>query len=419
MAKDKVDISIPASIDVIRYDINKWNIRRENIKNNNINSNQNISRNDYWINKDNYYIKYFNDNRFAGRLIISCNINKMLQRNHINKVKNDIDLYRIKDILENELEDIIDFSSLTDIKEWGISREETFIDVLMPTYISDALFKVLIRTKCSRKKIDTRYSDNGTIYYYSGEERKNSKCLYKIYDKGLESASRGKPINIQSGMSIIRFESKSGRSKIRRIIKSIREKLINQVNNSDKIFSLINTLRYCYSREDLNLFINNDHMTQLNILCIVELPVIRYNCYDFRAKYKLNHIDSVYIKNLSKNATFNDTCDNRYEKKSLIDFVKDIGMDKEKLTRSDLFKRINDIFETPKTRKTAKEVIEFLNGERINPPINKRSMVAYQKKILDAGIYHIYSDVYIPAIDISYLSMSIDNNESLINLVNR
>ena len=123
MAKDKVDISIPASINVIKYDINKWNVRRGNIETSNKVYNRNIRQNNYWITRGKYYIRYINDSRFAGRLIISCNINDMLHYSHSGKRNKEIELHSIKNKLEAELGDVIDFNLLSDISDWGISRE--------------------------------------------------------------------------------------------------------------------------------------------------------------------------------------------------------------------------------------------------------------------------------------------------------
>ncbi|MBD7915426.1 hypothetical protein H9660_09720 [Clostridium sp. Sa3CUN1] len=409
MSKDKVDISIQTTFKAINKNINLWNRRRVELKN--TDNNKVNSRIDYWINKDDIYIKYYNFSTFSGRLIISLNMDKLFKKNN-SDLSTVIGFNNLKDYLEDKLGEIIDFTEISDIKSWGVNREETFIDIVVPTYMAEALFEVLLKTKSNRKKIDDEYANRETIYYHSGANRKKSKCLYKVYDKVKESIYRGNSIEVPCNNTLIRFEAKNGRTKIVRVIRNIRKDIINKNNAADDVFININPILNNCIKLKFNIY--NDYVLKGS-------PHLRYDTlnlwsiYDNKYKFYNNNVEysTVLTNNLSSEATLLDTCDIRYQEKSLIDFMKDIQMDKEKLTREQLLESIDVIFNTNKTRETAKQVVRYLNGEIENPPINIRSIVKYKKTILEFGVHYIYSKVYIPAIDIDCFKQCILSNKRL------
>lgn len=410
MSKDKVDISIQTTFKAINKNINLWNRKRVKLKA--IDNNKANSRIDYWINKDDIYIKYYNFSAFSGRLIISLNMDKLFKQKYTN-LSTTIDFNNVKDYLEDKLGEIIDFTQITDFELWGVNREETFIDIIVPNDIAEALFEVLLKTKSNRKRIDEEYAGRETIYYFSGSDRKNSKCLYKIYDKVKESRYRGNSIEAPPNKTIIRFESKNGRTKIVRTIRNIRNDIIKRNASADSVFMNMNqsTNDYCIKAQSDS---SKDNIFKIHppkgddTLNIMSIYDYKYNLYDNK-----KDISIVLIKNLRRDATLLDTFDSRYQQQLLMDFMKDIQMDKEKLTREQLMQNIDTIFITNKTRNTAKEVVKYLNGEIKNPPINARSITEYKKRILSSGVHYIYSKVYIPAIDIDCFKHCIINNERL------
>lgn len=406
MSKDKVDISIQTTFKAINKNINLWNRKRVNLKT--IDDNKANSRIDYWINKNDIYIKYYNFSTFSGRLIISLNMDKLFKENYAD-LSTTVDFNNVKDYLEDKLGEIIDFTEISDVELWGVNREETFIDIIVPNDIAESLFEVLLKTKSNRKRIDDEYADRETIYYYSGSSRKKSKCLYKIYDKVKESIYRCKSIEVPHNNTVIRFEAKNGRTKIVRVVRNIRKDIINKNIAADNIFININKV----VNDSIKFQLENDNEYILKESLPLWYDTLNlWNVYDYKYKVYTNKVDSmtVLIKNLRSDATLLDTCDIRYQQRLLIDFMKDIQMDKEKLTREQLLQNIDAIFTTNKTRKTAKEVVKYLNGEIENPPINARSIVKYKKIILKSGVHYIYSQVCIPAIDIDELKRCIVNN---------
>ena len=177
MSKDKIDISIATNFKTINKNINLWN--RKRVKLDTKDSDSINSRIDYWIMKENIYIKYYNFSVFSGRLLISINMDKLIKET-VNGLMTNIDINNIKDYLEDRVGDILDFNKISDVNSWGVTREETYIDIVVPEDVAEALYDVLLKTKSNRKKTDDEYADKGTIYYYSGTDRKKSKCLYKV-----------------------------------------------------------------------------------------------------------------------------------------------------------------------------------------------------------------------------------------------
>ena len=408
MSKDKIDISIATNFKTINKNINLWN--RKRVKLDTKDSDSINSRIDYWIMKENIYIKYYNFSVFSGRLLISINMDKLIKET-VNGLMTNIDINNIKDYLEDRVGDILDFNKISDVNSWGVTREETYIDIVVPEDVAEALYDVLLKTKSNRKKTDDEYADKGTIYYYSGTDRKKSKCLYKVYNKKKESKYRNKKVDCPVNNTVLRFEAKNGRTKIVRVVRNIRKDIINKSVRADNLF-----INICSDFSNYKCFkFNSGNEYILNgAPCILYYGVNLWNTYGNEYNvYNKEPSYSVLLRNLSPYATLSDTCDIRYKQKLLIDFMKDMQMDKEKVTRKELMKKMDLIFTTPKTRETSKKVIKYLNGEIKVSPISEKSILKYKKKILDSGVHYIYSSMYIPAIDIDCLRHCIYVNKRL------
>ena len=233
MSKDKIDISIETNFKTINKNINLWNRRRVKLKTKESNSMN--SRIDYWVKKEDIYIKYYNFSVFGGRLLISVNMDKLIKET-TSCLNTNININNIKNYLEERVGDILDFNKISDVNSWGVTREETYMDIVVPENIAKALYDVLLKTKSNRKKIDDQYANKGTIYYYSGSDRRKSKCLYKVYNKKTESKYRNKKIDCPLNNTVIRFEAKSGRSKIVRVVRNIRKDTITKSIAADNLF---------------------------------------------------------------------------------------------------------------------------------------------------------------------------------------
>lgn len=389
--------------------ISEWSVRYKKVKGTSQYSMM-FNKTTYFINTKGYSIKYINDDRYYGRLIISCNISRIYNGTN-SKGETNIDKSFIKELFEFDLGDIVDFNKLSDIEKWGISRDETFIDMLVPNYIVDSLYKVYEKTNISRKTIHIEYRDKGTIYFHSGKGREHAGCLYKIYDKVRECKNRGEEIKVPEGYTIIRFEVKYGRSKIRHSVKDTIKVINKQLELLDQVF--INTRASMFCKEVP--FSQNIEEVYYNINLINDSRWLYNSKYQF--KFKQKDIESsnlsAYTKNLSNKATFLDTCDIRYQQKLLVELFRNLKMDKDKLTRLQLLKSIDSIFETTTTQKSAKKVVKYLNGEIKKPPFNSRRITAYKNKILNNGVHYIYSDIDIPSIMIEELERCIYSNTRL------
>ena len=107
MSKDKIDISIATNFKTINKNINLWNRKRVKLD---IKDSDSInSRIDYWIMKENIYIKYYNFSVFSGRLLISINMDKLIKET-VNGLMTNIDINNIKDYLQDRVGDILDFN---------------------------------------------------------------------------------------------------------------------------------------------------------------------------------------------------------------------------------------------------------------------------------------------------------------------
>lgn len=146
MAKDKVDISIPANKDSIKKSLASWKSIRPNKG-----SNYDMI---HWIDRNGYFVKYMHSDEFSDRLMISCNISNILAANsEESKIEFNEDMLRY--YIHRDLGDIIDFTNIVDITEWIISRDETYIDILVPDHMVEELFRVCMKTTVRRKRSDT------------------------------------------------------------------------------------------------------------------------------------------------------------------------------------------------------------------------------------------------------------------------
>lgn len=343
--------------------------------------------------------------------MISCNISNILAANS-DESKIEFNEDMLKHYIHRDLGDIIDFTKIVDITEWIISRDETYIDILVPDHKVEDLFRVCMKTTVRRKRSDTTYIEEGTIYFHSGKDRSRAGCSYKLYNKSIECEYRGKVIDVPPGYTIIRLEAKNGRRKTRSSVKSAADIIKKQLATWDEVFII--------EMSDIKDIWVSSKSRNGDMESSVLSDIRGYRTYtNYETKYDVklkfnsskDETQNAYTKNLSNKATFFDTGDIRYQTKLIIDLLKDIGMDKKKLTKKELYKNVESIFKTKKTCKTAREVIGYLNGEIKKPPINERRIRKYAKDIIDSGNHYIYSETDIPGIDLGEVQRYIQSKE--------
>lgn len=401
MAKDKITISILAGLDSIESNLSKFNVI--SVKGKNGLTKSVI----YGLKVGNYYIKFMSNLEFADRLQIDCSISKVYNGTN-SKSKTNVTIEEFYNRVINDLKDYINFEAIGDVYDATISRDETFIDLIVPNEIKEDLFRVLKSTQPSRKKVDLTYYEKGTIYYYSGNTRSKLGAEYKVYDKVKEALSRGEVIEVPPNHTIIRFEAKGSRNKLVHSIKKLIKSEIELERIFNEAFITVNDTNYM---DNIPFAIDLDSKR----LDLSQGIRIYSSVSNYKYKFNMNtvNIETSYKKRLNKRVTIQDICDTRYQKQAIVQMFKDLNMNTRKLTRKQLNRHMERVFTTSKTRKTARQVIKYLNEELENCPVNERTLSSYKKKIIDSGVHYIYSDKGIASVDVDELLSCIYRNKRL------
>lgn len=114
----------------------------------------------------------------------------------------------------NELRFVLDVQKLPPLKEWGLSRDELTMDIIDTEENNKHRFKTMTKHKMlSRKKADSTYVNQGSMYFHSGDNRINAGRQLIVYDKSLQQANKGNDLeqilNLPPNHSMLRIEEKT------------------------------------------------------------------------------------------------------------------------------------------------------------------------------------------------------------------
>lgn len=249
------------------------------------------------------------------------------------------------------------------------------------------MYNSISKTIVSRKKVDLRYKEKGSIYFYSGKKRGKSGCKIIVYYKSLEVMTRNERIeDLPEGWEMLRIEFKGKRDKIvRELRKNSKQIKEYEANRFISNYSNTYTFNTCSNDEYVHTyrsssydsyFINNTKFGELPIMNIEE-PSIVY----------------LHSKNY-KSAKVIDTIDVRYQLSIIKDICKELLLDKKRLTRAELFSVILEVdkFKSRTLKQTAINVVKYINGELDEMPVNEKRLKKFLKEILSCGIHYIYVD---------------------------
>lgn len=421
LAKDKVVISIETNFFIIQNKLELWNYRDINNDNSKYRNRIGFYNKCYFCNKGIWHLEFLKNNfSKSGLLILECSLSKLINGSNSIPVT-DINMEQLmKLIVFQGLDSLIDISRLPNMDKWSISRDENFIDIYGDRETIEALYDVIAKTQVNRKNIDLSNKEKGTVYFYSGSSRKRAGCLIKVYFKLKEMIDKKEDTKYidritSQNCTVLRIEFKSNRSKIRHTVmnskKAMNKRKVGLYNESDAIFSEISLdsyNKYFYFNNDkdtclMNCISNINNKLLINVFLQKEkeeiTPLINHIGYQ---NIELGNIHIGLQLQNEKQALFSDAIEFQYQQKVIIDMLKDLNMDKRKISKRALYKLIDrsDIFIKKSTKSMAKKVIRYLNGEIETIPLHKRKLKEYMNKILSMGVHYIYSDKEIPAINI-------------------
>lgn len=418
MSKDKVKVYVgdTVSMDALCSNTN-WRY----------NSNDNSC---YWYCSINeYYLNYLlvPGSNTIGFLTIDVSISKLINGNNaIPATKINIDELIAR--IYYDLKAVLNFNMIPDIKKWVISKDETFIDIIASKEIIESIYHLIEYSRIPHRKVDKTYKNKGSIYIHSGNKREKSTYTLIAYDKGKECARRGIDITnikkLEPEQSCLRLEVKIKRYSLKKNITQFKNRpLFKEPNNNFTLNKIDYNYSYKYISYDYdeisntNIIFSNESIKHITMKDIIDskIPytIVNYNYY-FKLIDKINK-----SKTKDNKLYFTDILDVCFQAYSLKNILKELHLfntDITILTRKDLFKFIikGVIFKTPKTKSTAKKIIEFLNGEKAKAPCCSKTINRYKNILLNAGIHYLYLKYYIPEISQAMLNKAIYETGELI-----
>jgi hypothetical protein len=353
----------------------------------------------------------------GGDLRISFNPTKsqLLQENSINVFIEKLSLL---------LKDSIDLERLVYYNRIMVSKDETCINIIMPSENINPTLKAISKIKLSRYKVDTKYLNKGTVNFYTGKEATNTGIKIRIYDKTKDLREKGDILNEEklNGMGVLRIELVSKRAKIRR-----------EFNRSSFVFlgtRLLKNSNFIISKKQQNINdCNNVFYSLSSSRYYNKILVKATNDVYFNIENKINNIkDNAFsqYKTQCFNRDFNlkeleyMLC-NRYEHDVFYLLINGLYLNKKITTRKKLFKKIERTKKLSRREKaTARMVVKYLNDERMTEDVqlSEYSIKKYTNFILSLGYHYVYSDEEIGEVikgDISIASNLIDINDYIIS----
>lgn len=419
MSKDRCTISIPTRCylsEIAKLQLKKITHNKKRIATSN---RSRYFEQTYHYDYECYHIELLCfKNYLVERVLIHFSISKLLNGSNCISMSN-IDENKLYYRIQDDLKHVLNFDMLQG--EWSVSKDETNLDIIGPQPYIQALFEYISKASIPYRKIDLQYKKKGTIYFYSATDKGRSGNLIAIYDKAKECKDRGESNEFlehiaRNGYGIIRLENKARRRYLKRRVCKNKTNINNNMDNIS--MKLMN-----------DYYINNTSHNFKEIIPYekfmgsIEFIQYKYGFYKYEPMKYVPFFVGVQEREIYKTvaftkhlntgkAIFTDILQITYQAQELQQIIRNLGLDKEILTREELISLIQKdtvVFKTKKSKETAIRVVRFLNKEiKKQPPIS--SIKAYTKKILKLNVNYIYAPIHIKAFDINEIRSCLFNN---------
>ncbi|MGL5244938.1 MAG: phage/plasmid replication domain-containing protein [Sarcina sp.] len=375
-----------------------------------------------------YYLKYslIPGSDEYGYLTIDVSISKLINGdNAIPTTQTSVD--EIEERFSSDLGHVLNFNNIPSIKEWTVSRDETYIDIIASKEIVESIYHIIECASIAYRNVDITYKENGSIYIHSGKDRKKANWTLILYDKGTECASRGNDVanlkNLKEGQVCLRLEIKTKRKMLRNIVQEYIESKETPIINSSptsfkptKIdYDLLNSQVFFSSLETPKKIVTNClKYESLKYPKVKLLRNIEYNCEAFFNM--VEGLSSFVNKSLSSSTHAKPTLSNILSSKFQSTLIKKIlknlhlfDRDIKILTKIQLlnFIKNSNIFKTKTMKQNAKKAIKILNGEKVKATLSHKTIQKYKNLFLNSGVHFLYTKHPIPEINQDMLDEAI------------
>lgn len=392
IAKDKLVITTEATIDVIKTSIEEWKFYKIGNSGEKYIKRRSLYTGVYKINVGYYHIELLVCRSKVGLIKMSFSTSKVFNGNNA-IAKAILTEKMLFERVQSDLHKYINFKLLKPIDKWVVSSDETYIDIVGPKVIIDELFENISKTIVNRKKLDCSYREDGTLYFHSGKSWKRASSIIKVYYK-LKELSDKKRLeelkevlgSIQEGYTVLRIEVIRNRGKtIRELFKTEMAyegyEQSRLVERYDKSYGFNNS-----NLKPLQLIINNARDNNVVVSKYkIDNNLLSRSC----SEDTINIYKYVSGKSMSRVAG---TIGISYQYKAIVDVFKELGIDKRKVTRMDLVNEINasSLFGKA-SKKTAIEIIKYINGEIDEIPVHEKRFKGYLKKLRALDVHYVYA----------------------------
>jgi hypothetical protein len=295
-----------------------------------------------------------------GDLFISFSVAKLYHGNN-SIAKGNISVTDLIQRIKRELSGVLHTEILPPTSEWIVTKDESNIDIIDSVENIQLRMEVLKKIRIPRRRLDSSFDTEGSLYFHSGKDRKKGSAVVTIYDKCKEQRDRGIDIHdlmgLAHGMGILRIESKGKGYTVKKI--------------ASKAAEIIERKKGLQRQVAANM---GNRKNRLGIVMSVAYQFVVIN-----------------------------------------EFIEKCGFDKIITTKE----RLNEVIEKSalfsKTRKrAAKRVVRYLNGEINTISLNMRTIEDYKKQILKTGYHYVCAEWELKPMKSEDILMAIENDRFLI-----
>lgn len=362
-----------------------------------------------------FNVNYLRYSSVQGDLLLSFSVAKFYNGNN-SISKGNISTSDLTKRISNALSYVLCMDKLPPANTWRVIKDESNIDIIDSIENIQQRFDLIKKIKIPYRSIDYSLSEDGTIYFHSGKDRKKCSAAIIIYDKGKEQQFRGNDIHrfmeIDDDQEGLRIEVVGKGYSLKRKVKKA-----NMAKDRSELYPIINIYRdlgtYNWNAVyNMDRSTTGEHDDNHNIIFkeMISIIYIKPKRYEPQLNYYLGW--QAYIKcNMSNLST---VMSKHYQSTVINDFIVQCGFDKIITTKDKLYKIIeNSSIFTKTKRKTAKKVIRSLNENNYNTPLNYRTIDIYKKLILSTGYHYLYADIELKPITLVDILTVIEQDKAL------
>ena len=174
------------------------------------------------------HVEYMRYSKIMGDLLLTFSLPDLYFGNNSHLLF-DVDSNELSRKILNELRFVLDVQKLPPLKEWGLARDELTMDIIDTEENNRHRFKTMTKQKMlSRKKADSTYANQGSMYFHSGDNRMNAGRQLIVYDKSHQQANKGNDLerilNLPPDHSMLRIEEKTKGSPLKTNIRKTSSK---------------------------------------------------------------------------------------------------------------------------------------------------------------------------------------------------